>query len=117
MAKKSIVNQALNKKFEVFARQMMIVRLVNAGQSNLSDKQSELVAKAFDNAYQLLVAAKSRGDKHLFKRVYNMTYELVPSSAVTKVMKYPRMYQEMVNAQMDFNVKVTALLKHRCSIR
>ena len=113
MEKKSIANEALNEKFVCFVNQMMMIRLINAGKSNMSDKQNELVAGAFYNAYQLLVDAKIQHDVNLFKRVYNMTRELVPSAEILDVMEYPRMYEEMVKTQSEFNNKVITLLKNK----
>lgn len=110
MSKKIITQREIDEKFASFVNQMMMLRLINSGQSNMSDRQSELHAKALGLAYEILSIAKERSNSGLFNRVSRMTIELMPSPFMKKVMKHPEMYEEMLNAQAKFNVKVYDLL-------
>lgn len=105
----------INEKFTSFVNQMMMLRLINSGKSNMSKEQGELVQKAFNDAYQIMLIAKDKQNTELFNRVYLMAQKLVPNAEIIKVMKYPEMYNDMCNAHMEFNANVATLLRQNPS--
>jgi len=97
-------------KIDLFFNNMMLVRLINAGQSNLSDKQNEIVKRMFDFAYHLI---KTNPDRlYLIDRICTACQELVPSDNMKTVMKHPEMYEDMVLYKKEFYTKVEALRKN-----
>ncbi len=92
----------IDNMFSNFKQQMLFLRLVNSGQSNLSDKQDVLVKQAFDLAFVLLTYSFNKQNIHLFNRVYNSAKELVPGEYIKSVMKHPEMYEKMKQAKEQF---------------
>ena len=110
-----MTHNEINEKFTSFVNQMMMLRLINSGKSNISKEQDNLVRKAFNDAYQIMLAAKANKNTDLFNRVYRMAQELVPNAEIIKVMKYPEMYNDMRNAHIEFNANVATLLRQNPS--
>ncbi len=102
--------QQINEMFSVFVSKKLMLRLVNSGQSNLSDVQDSLVKELFDCAYFILVNVTRLGDADLFKRVYNMSKDIVPSKAMKSVMKHPEMYDNMLMAKQRFLADTAELM-------
>lgn len=112
---KTVPYEEINRKFASFVNQKMMLRLINAGQSSLSNKQDKLAEQVFDTAYQILVIAKKYEKIDLFNRVVRMTFDITPSSEILKVMKYPEMYTKMIRSHAVFNVKLYDLLGNKGS--
>ena len=111
-----LTRKEADNMFSVFTTKRLVLRLINSGQSNLSDKQDVLVGDAFAMAYKLLKYAQQKQNIELFKRVYEATKELVPSEQIKSVMKYPEMYEKMVRIKQYF-VEDAALLAQKMCIR
>ena len=107
---KPVPYEEINRKFASFVNQKMMLRLINSGKSNLSNKQDKLAEQVFDTAYQILVIAKKYEKVDLFNRVVRMTLDITPSAEITKVMKHPEMYSKMIRSHAVFNVKLYDLL-------
>ena len=107
---KPVPYEEINRKFASFVNQKMMLRLINSGKSNLSNKQDKLAEQVFNTAYQILVIAKKYEKVDLFNRVVRMTFNITPSSEILNVMKYPEMYSKMIRSHAVFNVKLYDLL-------
>ena len=107
---KLVPYEEINRKFASFVNQKMMLRLINSGQSSMSNKQDKLVKQVFDTAYEILVIAKRYNKIDLFNRVVRMTFDITPSAEILKVMKYPEMYSKMIRSHAVFNVKLYDLL-------
>ena len=97
--------------FLQFNQRRLFLRLINSGQSNLSNKQDVLVQETFDIAHKLLKYAYYVRRVDFFERVYSLTKELVPGEQIKSVMKHPEMYEKMLDIKWVFDEKAQVLFK------
>ena len=87
------------------------MRLINAGQSNLSDHQDKIAKDAYKDAFDLLEKCSVNRDATGFERVCWAVNMLKPSKSTKEVIKHPEMYEKMISAQSEFKSKIAEKCK------
>ena len=100
----------IDDMFCTFVNRMLVLRLINSGKSNLSDKQDVIVQEAYNLAYLIVEYAVQKQNIHLLERTQKLAQELVPGEQIKNVMKRPELYDNMVKAKEDFNLDVQNLI-------
>ena len=93
-------------EYNDFMNRMMFMPLICSGQSSVSDRQDQVIIKAYEDAFALLAHYAEHSNKLAFERVFWAVKHFMPKESVQQSLKHPEMYAKIENAQKQFAFKV-----------